>query len=75
MFLKFLYNQSMYKLKTNSSVKKRFRITKTGKVLRKQAFKSHILEKQSAKKKHQLSLTLCCKQADCKSLNALLPYN
>ena len=65
----------MYKLKTNSSVKKRFRITKTGKVLRKQAFKSHILEKQTRKKKHQLSLIKVCKKGDCKSFNALLPYN
>lgn len=64
----------MHKLKTNSSVKKRFRITKTGKVLRKQAFKSHILEKQSRNKKHKLSLVKTCKKADCKSFNALLPY-
>ena len=65
----------MYKLKTHSSVKKRFRITKTGKVLRKQAFKSHILEKQTRKKKRQLGLVRVCKLADCRSFNALLPYN
>ena len=65
----------MYKLKTNSSIKKRFRITKKGKVLRKKAFKSHILEKQTRKKKHQLSLIKSCKPGDCKAIKTLLPYS
>ena len=65
----------MYKLKTVSSIKKRFRITKNKKVLRKQAFKSHILEKQSAKKKNKLSLTKVCTAADSKIIRQLMPYN
>jgi large subunit ribosomal protein L35 len=65
----------MYKLKTKNSVKKRFRITNTGKVLRKQAFKSHILEKQTTKKKRQLSLTKCASKADSRIIKSLLPYN
>ena len=65
----------MYKLKTNSSVQKRFRITKNKKILRKQAFKSHILEKQTAKKKHQLSLKVSCKGADYHVIRAMLPYS
>jgi large subunit ribosomal protein L35 len=35
----------MPKLKTNRSANKRYRITKNNKVIRKKAFKSHILEK------------------------------
>jgi len=39
------------KQKTNSSAKKRFKITGTGKLLRRHAMKSHNLEKKSAKRK------------------------
>ena len=45
----------MPKMKTNSSAKKRFRFTGTGKIKRKHAFKSHILTKKS--KKRKLALT------------------
>ena len=37
----------MPKLKTHSGAKKRFNLTKTGKVKRAQAFKSHILTKKT----------------------------
>jgi large subunit ribosomal protein L35 len=39
------------KQKTNSSAKKRFKITGTGKILRRHAMKSHNFEKKSAKRK------------------------
>ena len=42
-------------MKTKSSAKKRFKLTGTGKIKRKHAFKSHILTKKS--KKRKLSLT------------------
>merc|ERR1711916_199204 len=45
----------MPKQKTNSSAKKRFKLTGTGKIKRKHAFKSHILTKKS--KKRKLALT------------------
>lgn len=45
----------MPKMKTKSSAKKRFKLTGTGKIKRKHAFKSHILTKKS--KKRKLSLT------------------
>ena len=45
----------MPKLKTKSSAKKRFKITGTGKIKRKHAFKNHILTKKS--KKRKLALT------------------
>jgi large subunit ribosomal protein L35 len=37
-------------MKTSSGAKKRFRITAGGKVLRRRAFKSHLLEHKSAKR-------------------------
>lgn len=45
----------MPKQKTNSSAKKRLKLTGTGKVKRKHAFHSHILTKKSTKRKRILS--------------------
>lgn len=47
----------MPKMKTNSSAKKRFKLTGTGKVKRKHAFKNHILTKKSTKRKKRLVKT------------------
>ena len=44
----------MPKMKTNSGAKKRFRLTGTGKIKRKHAFKNHILTKKSTKRKRAL---------------------
>ena len=45
----------MPKQKTKSSAKKRFKLTGTGKIKRKHAFKRHILTKKT--KKQKLALT------------------
>ena len=45
----------MPKMKTNSGAKKRFRLTGTGKIKRKHAYKSHILTKKSKKRKLKLT--------------------
>lgn len=45
----------MPKMKTTSSAKKRFKITGSGKIKRKHAFKSHILTKKSTKRKRNLT--------------------
>jgi large subunit ribosomal protein L35 len=45
----------MPKMKTNSGAKKRFTLTGTGKIKRKQAFKRHILTKKSTKRKRALT--------------------
>jgi len=47
----------MPKMKTKSSAKKRFKLTGTGKIKRKHAFKSHILTKKSKKRKLALTHT------------------
>jgi large subunit ribosomal protein L35 len=41
----------MPKMKTSSAAKKRLRLTAAGKVLRRRAFKSHLLEHKSAKRR------------------------
>jgi large subunit ribosomal protein L35 len=45
----------MPKMKTVSSAKKRFKLTGTGKIKRKHAFKSHILTKKATKRKRNLT--------------------
>jgi len=47
----------MPKLKTKSSAKKRFKLTGTGKLKRKHAFKSHILTKKTKKQKRNLTVS------------------
>lgn len=47
----------MPKMKTKSSAKKRFKLTGSGKIKRKHAFKSHILTKKSKKRKLRLTHT------------------
>ena len=44
----------MPKLKSHSGAKKRFNLTKTGKVKRAHAFKSHILTKKTTKRTRNL---------------------
>ena len=45
----------MPKVKTKSSAKKRFKLSGTGKIRRKHAFKSHILTKKTTKQKRNLT--------------------
>ena len=44
----------MPKVKTNSSAKKRFKVTATGKITYQKAFKRHILTKKTTKRKRNL---------------------
>ena len=54
-------------MKTKSSAKKRFKLTGSGKIKRKHAFKSHILTKKS--KKRKLKLTHSTLVHDCDTNN------
>lgn len=47
---------TMPKVKTNSSAKKRFKVTGTGKITFQKAFKRHILTKKSNKRKRALRI-------------------
>ncbi|MCX6324266.1 MAG: 50S ribosomal protein L35 [Ferruginibacter sp.] len=46
----------MPKVKTNSSAKKRFKVTGSGKITFQKAFKRHILTKKSTKRKRNMRL-------------------
>ena len=62
----------MPKTKTNSGAKKRFKLTGTGKVKRKHAYKSHILTKKTKKQKRNLTHFSLVSSVDEKRVKALL---
>ncbi len=62
----------MPKMKTNSSAKKRFKVTGSGKIKRKHAFKSHILTKKSKKRKLKLTHSTLVSKADLPSVKRQL---
>jgi len=47
-------HSTMPKVKTNSSAKKRFKVTATGEITHQKSFKRHILTKKSKKRKRNL---------------------
>ena len=63
------------KLKTRSSAKKRYKKTGTWKFVRRKAFKGHILEKKSPKRKRNLKLRECVSKGDSHAIKLMLPYN
>ena len=62
----------MPKQKTNSSAKKRFKVTGAGKILRRHAMKSHNLEKKSAKRKRDFGNDQAVSPADEREARRLL---
>ena len=62
----------MPKMKTNAGAKKRFKLTGTGKIKRKHAFKSHILTKNSTKRKRNLTYFGLVSDADTNNVKKLL---
>ena len=64
----------MPKIKTHSGAKKRFKLTGKGKVKRAHAFKSHILNKKTTKRKRNLRKTTVADVTNCKQIKRLVPY-
>ena len=62
----------MPKLKTHSGAKKRFKLTKNGKVKRAHAYKSHILNKKSTKRKRGLRKAAYADQSNLKAIKLLV---
>ena len=62
----------MPKMKTKSSAKKRFKLTGTGKIKRKHAFKSHILTKKSTKQKRNLTKVCLVHDSDVQNIKQQL---
>ena len=62
----------MPKLKTKSGAKKRFKVTGTGKIKRKHAFKNHILTKKETKQKRRLANKALVSKADLNNVKTML---
>ena len=62
----------MPKVKTKSGAKKRFKLTGTGKIKRKHAYKSHILTKKGTKQKRNLTKTGLVDKADKANVKHML---
>lgn len=62
----------MPKMKSNSGAKKRFKVTATGKIKRKKAYKSHILTKKSQKRKRNLRKKTLVDQTDKPRIKKLI---
>ncbi len=64
----------MPKLKTKSSVKKRFRLTASGKVRRQQAGKQHGMIKRTNKQIRNLRGSTLMSESDAKFVKKFMPY-
>ena len=62
----------MPKMKTKSGAKKRFKLTGSGKIKRKHAFKSHILTKKRQNKKEKFNQDNISAKSDEKNIKAQL---
>lgn len=64
----------MPKIKTHRGAAKRFSLTKSGKIKRGKAYKSHILTKKSTKRKRGLRQIDYIAAAESKKIRELIPY-
>ena len=62
----------MPKQKTHSGAKKRFKVTAGGKLLRRRAMKSHLLEKKSSKRKRSFRRDAPLAASDRREVRKLL---
>ncbi len=64
----------MPKIKTHSGAKKRFKLSKNGKVIRAHANKRHILNKKTTKRKRGLRKTAVTDVTNARQAKRLIPY-
>ena len=64
----------MPKMKTHSASAKRFIITKSGRIKRAHAYKNHILNKKSTKRKRGLRQTGYADKTNVATVKLLVPY-
>lgn len=64
----------MPKLKTRRAAAKRFRTTGSGKIVRRKAFKNHLLEHKSTARKRNLSKLVIVNERDAENVRLMVPY-
>jgi large subunit ribosomal protein L35 len=62
----------MPKMKTHSGAKKRFKVSGTGKLIKEQANKRHLLEHKSSRRTRRLSVEQVVAKSDVRKINRLL---
>jgi large subunit ribosomal protein L35 len=62
----------MPKMKTHSGAKKRFKVSGTGKLIKEQAGKRHLLEHKSSRRTRRLSVEQVVAKSDVRKINRLL---
>jgi large subunit ribosomal protein L35 len=65
----------MPKLKTKKAMKKRYRITKNGKILANKTLRRHMLTDRSPKKKRQLRRKLRVEPMHVNAIKLCMPYD
>jgi large subunit ribosomal protein L35 len=73
-YLSRLMPKSISRSKTKKAVRKRFKITGTGKVLRSQSSRRHLMSSKSAKRKRHLSKMARVDSTDVARIKANLPF-
>jgi len=63
------------KAKTRKAVAKRFKVTGTGKILRRKQGKRHILQKKNRKRKRNLRKVTLVSKADLRNVKESLPFS
>jgi len=69
-----VYCKPMPKLKTRKAAAKRFRITGTGKIMRRKPFRNHLLEHKTSAKKCKLAQYAVIHDTDVERVQLMLPY-
>ena len=64
----------MPKIKTHRGAAKRFSVTKSGKIKRAKAYKSHILTKKTTKRLRGLRKGTYADKTNVKAIKQLIPY-
>lgn len=73
--LTFLLFKEMPKIKTRKAAAKRFKLTATGKFLRRRAFRNHLLDHKSSKLKRHLATKAVVDEKDADNVRLMLPYS
>ncbi len=64
----------MPKLKTRKAAAKRFERSGSGKLMRRKAFKNHMLEHKSSTRRSRLSKKAVVHETDAENVELMLPY-
>ncbi|KAI5675772.1 hypothetical protein M9H77_06722 [Catharanthus roseus] len=69
-----VFSAKGYKMKTHKASAKRFRVSGSGKIMRRRAGKQHLLRKKNAKRRLRLSKLVQVDRSDYNNVIGALPY-